>query len=76
MLICRTKEDVTDVCPTVKYLSRVINDKMMDDDDTRRQRRLSFANTSARRCYSCSDTINILLIKILQLSSEYDTPVD
>ncbi len=66
-MICRTKEDrdlnlpdiylsgqVLNVCTTAKYLGKIINNEMRDDDDDMyRQRRKLYAQTNMlmRICY-------------------------
>ena len=78
VLICRAKgdkdlrfpsfylsEEILSVCCKIKYLGHIITDRLMDDDDMYRQRRVLYAqaNMLVRRFYWCSDYVKISLFK-------------
>ena len=84
VMICRTKEDqklnfpvfylsghTLSVCNSCKYLGHIINDKMEDDADMHRQRRMLYAqaNMLARKFHYCSDEVKVSLFRA------YCTPI-
>ncbi|KAL2103995.1 hypothetical protein ACEWY4_000863 [Coilia grayii] len=78
VMICRTKDDkhlnfpglhlsgqTLSVCKSAKYLSHIINDKLEDDADIGRQRRMLYAqaNVLVRRFHFCSDEVKVSLFR-------------
>ena len=78
ILICRTKGDkdlnfppfflsgqTLSVCSKTKYLGHIITDRLLDDDDMYRQRRMLLvqANILARRFHWCSDQVKFSLFR-------------
>ena len=78
VLICRSRADehlsfpsfylsgqVISVTSKIKYLGHIITDKLLDDDDMLRQRRMLYAqaNMLARKFYWCSTAVKINLFK-------------
>ena len=78
ILICRTKEDqklnfpvfylsghAINVSSSCKYLGHIINDKMEDDADMYRQRRMLYAqaNMLVRKFHYCSDEVKVNLFR-------------
>ena len=78
VMICRTKEDkhlnfpgfhlsgqILSVCSSAKYLGHIINDKMEDDADMLRQRRMMYvqANVLVRKFHYCSDEVKVNLFR-------------
>ena len=78
VMICRTKEDkrlnfpdfylsgqTLTVCARTKYLGHIINEKMEDDDDMLRQRRMLYvqANVLVRKFHYCSVEVKVNLFR-------------
>ncbi len=74
-MICRTKEDKSinfpvfklskkslTVCAKVIYLGHIITERMTDDEDIERQRRMQ-ANILLRKFSFCSDEVKVSLFK-------------
>ena len=77
-MICRTKEDqrlnfpvfylsgqILSVCNSCKYLGHIINDKLEDDSDMLRQRRMLYAqaNMLVRKFHFCSEEVKVNLFR-------------
>ena len=77
-MICRTKEDqklnfpdfylsgqILSVCKTCKYLGHIIDDKLEDDSDMLRQRRILYvqANMLLRKFHFCSNEVKVNLFR-------------
>ncbi len=77
-MICRTKEDKSinfpvfklskkslTVCAKVIYLGHIITERMTDDEDIERQRRMMYmqANILLRKFSFCSDEVKVSLFK-------------
>ncbi len=77
-MICRSKEDKSihfpvfklsnkslTVCAKVKYLEHFITERMTDDEDIERQRRMMYmqANILLRKFSFCSDEVKVSLFK-------------
>ena len=78
VMICRTKEDrelnfpvfylsgqILSVCNSCKYLGHIINDKLEDDSDMLRQRRMLYAqaNMLVRKFHFCSEEVKVNLFR-------------
>ncbi len=78
VMICRSKEDKSihfpvfklsnkslTVCVKVKYLEHFITERMTDDEDIERQRRMMYmqANILLRKFSFCSDEVKVSLFK-------------
>ena len=78
VMICRTKEDqklnfpvfylsgqILSVCNNCKYLGHIINDKLEDDSDMLRQRRMLYAqaNMLVRKFHFCSEEVKVNLFR-------------